>query len=196
MPTPDGVQFFLTWAKERVDEMDATLASLGNKPREPKATSAADANRLIEALRAQRDEFWDAVLKEAQGGEAAWTRAAKDLETQWANFEHDVARYFETFGQQAEQPQATFHMLASAQLKAWRDVADTMQKATREFARERRGDIEQAAARIKSAAAAAEAKLDRLSATPSQPGPALTTVLAETRAAFDRANETARTLLR
>ena len=196
MPTPDAVQFFLNWAKERTDEMDATLASLESKTRELEATTRADANRSIEALRAQRDAFREAVAKQAQAGEAAWTRAAKDLEAQWADFENDVGQYFENSGKQVEQQQATFRMLAAAQMKAWRGVADTMQQATGEFATERRRDIEAAAARIKTDAAAAEAKLEKLSETPAQPWPTLTAALAETRAAFDRANQAARSALR
>jgi hypothetical protein len=196
MPAPDGVHFFLNWAKERTDEMDATLASLEGKSRELEAASRADADRLITGLRAQRDAFRDAVEKQAPAGDGAWTHAATELETQWAKFENDVGRYFENFGKQVEQQQATFQMLAAAQMKAWRGVADTMQQATREFAAERRGDIEAAALRIKTDAAAAEAKLGKLSRTGAEPWSALTAALAETRAAFDRANQAARSVLR
>ena len=31
MPTQSSAHFFLSWAKERIDEMDATLASLESK---------------------------------------------------------------------------------------------------------------------------------------------------------------------
>jgi hypothetical protein len=195
MPTPDAVQFFLTWARERTEEMDAALASLEGKSREPEATSRAEANRSIEALRAQRDSFRDAVAKQVQAGDAAWARAAKKLETRWADFEKDVGRYFENFGKQAE-PQATFQMLAAAQMKAWREVADTMQQATREFATGGRGDIEAAAARIKADAAAAQAKLENVPLAGAEPWSTFTAALAETRAAFDRANRAARSALR
>lgn len=194
MPRPNGVQFFLNWARERTDEMDVTLASLESKSRELETTARADANRFIARLRAQRDAFLNAAGKQAQAGEVTWTRAATELEAQWAAFENDVGRYFENFGKHVEQQrEATFRMLAAVQMKAWREVADTMQQATREFAAERRPDIEAVVARIKTDAAAAQAKLEKLSEAPAQPWPTLTAALAETRAAFDRANQAART---
>jgi chromosome segregation ATPase len=189
------MRFFLAWARERIDEMDATLASFESKLRELEDTTRAEADRSIDALRAQRGAFRDAVAKQARAGEAAWTRA-KDLESQWAGFETDVGRYFEKFGKQVEQQQATFQMLAAAQMKAWREVADTMQQATREVAGDRRGDIEAAAARIKADAAAAQAKLEKVPRTGFEPWSTFTTALAETRAAFDRANQAARSALK
>jgi hypothetical protein len=196
MPTPDGMKFFLNWAKERTDEMEAALASIEGKSRQLTEPARADAGRLVAGLRAQRDAFRDAVAEQARDGEAAWERASTELESKWGSFEKDVAKYFETFGKQVEEQQATFQMLAAAQMKAWREVANTMQQATREFAADRRKDIDAAAARIKTDAAAAEAKLEKLSAIGAAPWPTLNSALAETRAAFDRANQVARSMLR
>ena len=37
MPTQSSIHFYLNWAKERIDEMDATLASLESKASEVQA---------------------------------------------------------------------------------------------------------------------------------------------------------------
>jgi len=189
MAASDSMRFFTSWAKERTDEMDAILASLEGKSSGLQAASRAEADRFITGLRAKRDAFRDSVEKQVQAGGAAWTLATTELETAWAGFEREVGKYFENFAKQVEQQQATFQMLAAAQLKAWRAIADTMQAATRDFAAERRSDVEATAARIKTDAAVAEEKLQKLSQAGAEPWSTLTAALAETRAAFDRANQ-------
>ena len=57
MPTQSSAHFFFNWAKERIDEMDATLASLESKATELRAESRVKADQLISDLRKKRDEF-------------------------------------------------------------------------------------------------------------------------------------------
>jgi hypothetical protein len=193
MATADGMQLFIGWAKERTDEMDAILASLEGKSSELQAASRTEADRFISGLRAKREAFREAVEKQVQAGGAAWTQATTELETAWSGFEKEAGKYFENFGKQVEQQQATFQMLAAAQLKAWRAITDTMQTT---FAAERRSDVEAMVTRIKRDTAAAEEKFQKLSRTGAEPWSALTAALAESRAAFDRANQAARTFLK
>jgi hypothetical protein len=196
MATSDGMQLFVGWAKERTDEMDAILASLEGKSSELQAASRTEADRLITGLRAKRDAFREAVAKQMQAGGAAWTQAMTELESTWVGFEKEVEKYFENVGKQVGQQQAAFQMLAAAQLKAWREITDTMQTATRDFAAERRSEVEAMVMRIKSDTAVAEDKFQKLSRTGGEPWSALTAALAESRAAFDRANQAARTFLK
>ena len=50
MPAQSSIHFFLNWAKERIDEMDATLTSLESKAGEVQADSHAKASQLIADL--------------------------------------------------------------------------------------------------------------------------------------------------
>ena len=192
MPTQGGIHFFLNWAKERIDEMDATLASLESKAGEVQADSRVKANQLIASLQKQRDAFRETVEKQAEAGEAVWARTKAKLEADWVGFENEVTKYIETFGRQIGQQQATFQSLVAAQLKAWREVADKVHVAAGEFTAERRGEIDASVTRMKADAAAAEEKLQRLARAGTDSWSALNAALAEARAAFDRANQTAR----
>src|SRR6516162_2467600 len=109
MTEQSNVHFFVNWAKERLDEMDAALASFDVKANEVKAEP------LIEDLKKRRGEFAASVKKQTEAGEAAWARAKADLETQWNQFETQVQTYLEMIGRQIEQQQATFKDLAAAQ---------------------------------------------------------------------------------
>jgi hypothetical protein len=191
MPTQSSIHFYLNWAKERLDEMDATLASLESKASEVQAAAGVKANQVLADLRKKRDDFRDTVKKHAEANEAAWIRAKAQLESDWSTFETEVKNYVDSFVKQIEQQQATFKLQADAQLKAWREAADKLHAAAAEFAAERRGDINATVTRMKADAAAAEEKLQKLNRAGGESWSALMAALMETRATFDRANQAA-----
>ena len=141
---------------------------------------------------AKRDDFRDTIKKQSEANEAAWDSAKTQLEFEWSAFEAEVNKYVESFGKQVEEQQATFKLQAAAQLKAWHEAADKLGDSAKEFAAERRGEIDAAVKRMNADAAAAEEKLQKLSQAGAQSWSALTAALTETRAAFDGANQSAR----
>jgi|SRR5882672_8640341 len=196
MSAQSNIHFFANWAKERLDEMDATLTSLESKAAEVQADLRDKASKVLADLRKNRDGFRDTIKKEAESSEAAWTSVKTKLETDWSTFETEVEKYVESYGKQFELQQATFKLQAAAQLKAWRDAADKFGSAASEFAAERRAEIEANVNRMKADAVAAEQKLQKLNQAGTQSWSALMAALTETRAAFDRANQAAREALK
>jgi|SRR5690242_17090402 hypothetical protein len=196
MSTQSSIHFYLNWAKERIDEMDATLASLESKVSEVHADARVKANQVLTDLRKKRDDFRATVKKQAEANEATWIKEKARLETEWSAFESEVKKYVESFGKQIEQQQAIFQRQANAQAKAWRDAADQLRVAAKNFAAERRAEIEVVVKRMDADATQAEEKLWRLNQAGSQSWSALTTALSETRAAFDRANQAAQDAFR
>jgi hypothetical protein len=192
MPTQSNIHFYVNWAKERLDEMDATLTSLEGKVGGVQADARDKANKVLADLRKTRDGFRDTVKKQAEANEAAWNSAKTQLESEWGVFEAEVKKYVESFGKQIELQQATFELQAAAQLKAWRDAADKLGSAANEFAAQRRGEIDASVKRMKADAIAAGEKLQKLNQAGAQSWSVLTAALTETRAAFDRANQAVR----
>jgi transcription elongation GreA/GreB family factor len=193
MATQSNIHFYVNWAKERLDEMEAVLASLEGKVGEVQADARDRADKAITALRKSRDIFRDTVKKQAAANEAAWTSAKAQLEPEWNSFEAEVKKYVESFSKQVEQQQATFKLQAAAQLKAWREATDKLGSDAKHFAAERQAEIDVAVKRMQVDAAAAEEKLQKqLDQMGTQSWSALMAVLTETRAAFDRANQAAR----
>ncbi len=72
MSEQSSMHSYLNWTKQRIDEMDATLASLEAKAGQVQADSKVKANQLIADLKKQRDEFQTNVKKQAVATEAAW----------------------------------------------------------------------------------------------------------------------------
>jgi hypothetical protein len=187
-----SAHFFLGWAKERIDEMDATLASLETKAAQMRAQAGVKADQLIAEMRTRRDAFEAAVKQQVATGEPAWDKAKLRLAAELRDFEAETRKYLATFGDGIEQEQALFQSQATAQLNAWRETADKLNAAAKEFAIERRREIDAMVSRMKSDAAAAEQKLQDLARAGTESWSALSAALAETRATFDRAHQATR----
>jgi hypothetical protein len=191
MPEQSSVHIYLNWAKQRIDEMDATLASLETKASQVKADSKIKADQLIADMKKRRDEFQAEVEAATQAGDAALQAAKAQLELQWNDFEAQVQAFFETAGKQIEQQQATFREVAAAQAKAWRAATDELQAEAIKAAAARRAAIEVAIQQMKADGTEAEARLQKLGQAGSESWAALSGALAESRKAFDRASQQA-----
>jgi hypothetical protein len=193
MATQSSIHFYVNWAKERLDEMDAALTSLEGKIGGVQADMRDTASKLLADLRKQRDDFRDIVKKQSAANEVTWISAKAELEPQWNSFEAAIKKYIESFSKQFEHQQATFKLQAAAQLRAWREAADKLGSDAKGFATEQRGEIDATVKRMMADAAVAEEKLEKsLNEAGTQSWSALMAVLTETRAAFDRANQAAR----
>jgi hypothetical protein len=191
MPKESSVHLYLNWAKERIDEMDAALASFEVKASAAKADSKVKADQIVVDLKKHRDEFQALLKSQAEAGEVTWARAKMDLEKHWAGFEAQMKTYFESAGKQVEQQQATFKDLAAAQAKAWHDAADQFREAAAKVAGARTTDLDAMLKRLKSDASEAEAHLQKLKQAGSESWSVLSAALSESRKAFDQASQAA-----
>jgi ElaB/YqjD/DUF883 family membrane-anchored ribosome-binding protein len=191
MSEHSAIHFYLNWAKERIDEMDATLATLEAKASELQDDARAKANQALADMRKKRDDFRDTLKKQADANEAVWIKEKSRLQSEWNAFEAEVEKYIDSSSQKIEQQQAIFKGQAEAQVKAWRDAAENLRTVGKEFAAGRRSEIEAALKQMEADAAAAEKKLQTINEAGKQSWSALMTALGETRGAFDRANQAA-----
>jgi hypothetical protein len=181
----------LNWAKMRLDEMDAALALFEGKVGELQGDARGKAESALANIRAQRDAFRETIQKEKEMGEADWTRAKAALETDWSAFEASVQKFMDAAGAQADRQKAAFRVRADAQRKAWQEAIDKLDDAATRVSADSKAEFESAKKRMEADAAAADAKLDKLNRAGTQSWAAFRTALAETRAAFDRANQEA-----
>jgi hypothetical protein len=86
-------------------------------------------------------------------------------------FQAETAKYLETFGKGIEQQQAVFQSQVTAQLNAWRETADKLNGAGKEFATERRREIDATISRMKADAVAAEKSCKTSPGREQSPGP-------------------------
>ena len=191
MSADSTMHFYFNWAKERIDEMDAAVASLEAKANQLKADSKVKAAQSISDLKKRRDEFESLAKNQAEAGEAAWQCAQTQLEAPWNGFEAQLKGYVETIGKQIEQQQATFREVAAAQVKAWREAADRLRDEGAKMATAKRADIDTAVKQMKADASEADARLQKLKQAGSESWSAFSAALADSRKTFDRANQAA-----
>jgi hypothetical protein len=182
---------YLSWTKQRLDEMDATLASLEAKAGKLQADSKVKADAAIGEMKKQRDAFSAAAKAQAKATGAAVEANRKQMEAQWHGFEGQVKAYFDSVGKQGEQQWAAFQDIAKAQTKAWREAIDTFHGEVGKIAAARRADVDSAVKQMKADAMEAEARLKKVHEAGTQSWAALSAALAESRKAFDRANQKA-----
>lgn len=191
MTEPSSVHAYLNWTKQRIDEMDATLASLEAKVGQVKAETKTKGELAIADLKKRREEFQAKARAQAQQGEAAMQAGKAQLESQWQGFEAQVRTYFDTVGRQVEQQQATFQDVAAAQAKAWREAADRLRDEAAKVMAAGRADVDAAVKQMKTDAAEAEARLQQLKQAGGESWAAMSSALAESRKAFDQASQKA-----
>jgi len=191
MSEQSSVHAYLNWTKQRIDEMDATLASLEAKAGQVKAESKVKADQLIANLKARRDEFQATFKAQLAAAEATVRTNKAQLEAQWPGFEAQVKAYFETAGKQVEQQQAAFHDIAAAQIKAWQKSADELHDSAAKVAVAKRADLDTALKQLKAGAAEAETRFQKLRQAGGESWTALSAALADSRKAFEKANQQA-----
>ncbi len=191
MAEPSSIYPFLNWTKQRIDEMDAMLASFEAQAEKVKDEARVKSDQLIADLKKRRDDFQAKAKAQAEAGEAALKAGKAQLEAQWQDFEAKAKTYFDTAIKQVEQQKATFQIVAAAQVKAWREAAETFQKEAVKLATARRADLEAAVEHMKADAADAETRFQKLRQAGGETWSAFSDALAESRKAFDRANQKA-----
>ena len=82
MPDQSSMHAYLNWTKERIDEMDATLASFEAEASQVKADLKAKADHLVADLKKRRDEFQANAKAQAQAGEAGVPAGAQHARDQ------------------------------------------------------------------------------------------------------------------
>ena len=68
MAEQSSMHLYLNWTKERIDEMDAALASLEVKASQAKADSKEKADEIIADLKKRRDAFQALLKTQAEFG--------------------------------------------------------------------------------------------------------------------------------
>lgn len=188
---PSSVRVSIDWAKERLDEMDATLASLEKKLGDLKAATRGKAEIAIAEMREQREALKTIIEAKKQAGEAEWQEAKATIGSKWTAFEAAVQKWVAATGELVAVHNEMFVARAEAQLKAWHDKIEQLETSAKGFASSRKIEIDSAVATMRADAEVTKAKLEAVKRSGKESWTALSKALDESRTAFDRANQTA-----
>ena len=180
---------YIEWAKNRLDEMDATLSALESKAGELETDVSAKAEEALADMRRQRDAFHSYLNKNLESAESVWKQSMAQLKNDWATFEKDVQSYVDSSKHNVEQYEAAFKARADVQMKAWQTALNEALEAAVKFPQERKADVEKAIDGMKSEAKAAEARLEAMKKAGEESWSALDAALSDSRRAFEKATE-------
>jgi hypothetical protein len=92
------------WAREKLDEMDATLGSLESDAGKLQGDARVKAESALADMRAHRDHFRQTLEQDGQAGKDAHAHTKAALEAGWSAFQASVHA---TSTQQATMPDST-----------------------------------------------------------------------------------------
>jgi hypothetical protein len=186
-----GVHGSVAWAKQRLDEMDATLALLEKKVDAFKSDSRATAERAIADMREQREALKQVIDARREASEAEWQQTKATVESRWNAFDAAVQNWVDATRQDIAIQNEIFAARAEAQLKAWKNIIDQLEASAKASASDRRREIEAAIATIRADSEIVKTRLEALKRSGKETRIALAEALNESRSAFDRANRRA-----
>jgi chromosome segregation ATPase len=181
----------IVWARERLDEMEATLGAVERKLSSLKAEAQAKVQRAASEMRAQRDAFKEAVNANRQAGEAAWRDLRAKLEAQWSKFETAFDNWAHATHDQVEHQKAVFSARVDAQIKALTAAVDQFNTSAKTFAAARKSEVDVAFKTAQAQVDAAKVKAEAMHQAGKEAWASVNKALADSRAAFDRASKTA-----
>ncbi len=187
MTSETDPHLFSNWAKERLDEIEATLDALQSRVHSLQDETKKQAEKTIAEMRAQQQVFQEMLKKQTEEGTANWTGLMRGLEANWASFEFLLQKYMNVTRKDAQHLQETFSARAEAQRKAWQDAIENLRGKASTFAAAHRKEAEEALNQLKAAADTAKAKLETQQKAGVESWDAFKTALEESRAAFDKA---------
>jgi hypothetical protein len=182
---------YVTWTKQRLDEMDAALASFETKASHLKADAKAKATQLNADMNKRRGDFEAEVKAHLEAGDAALQASKTQLEKQWASFEADLETYVDTVDKDIDQKRTTFAHVAAAQAKAWGEAVEKLQNAAAKVGAENRAKVDKAIARLRADTTEAKAHIEKLKQAAGESWSALSAALHTSRKKFDEASQIA-----
>lgn len=193
MTQESHIHKYTEWTKNRLDEMDASLAQFESRISQVPVQAHAKADAAIADIRRRREAFsqW-ADAKEDQT-EAAWAQTKSKLEAEWEGFEDSVETYLEAVKDNTKQIQDTFKARAESQKNSWGQSISRAKHAAETFRSDRKEDLQSAVHKLEDEAHHVENKLKALNSARQDSWSVFRMALSESRGAFDTATEETRT---
>jgi DNA repair exonuclease SbcCD ATPase subunit len=180
---------YVEWTKQKLDEIDATLAALDGSVEALKADARTQADRAIARIRAARDAFQsqaDTLRSDTAAAKAIADDAYIAVEAEWAEVELAFRDFLTAAAGQASVVRKALAARAAAQRQSWQSSLQAIRASASAAIDHARGEGDAAIRRLIAEAEKAEAKLGKLPGAGDESWKAIKGGLKETVAAYDR----------
>lgn len=178
----------LEWTKQKLDEIDAILASLEGSVATLKSEARKEADRAIARIKVARDAFKaqvDAAQAEAATAKGIADKAFATLEAEWVEVELAFQAFLTAAAGQADVVKKAIAARAEAQRKAWQGSLDAVRKAGTDAVNQARLELDAAVRRLTAEAERTQAKVGKVSTAGDESWKAMKDGLEEIRSVYD-----------
>jgi hypothetical protein len=193
---PLGAHAAIEWAKARLSEIDATMATLEEDAGKLHEDARKRADEIISKLQADREAYRtkiEGILADGrQQTESMVAETRAGLEARWSEFERDLEGYLTTINSEIALRKAVFQARMKAEETYWRQTIADLKASASSVAAERRAALDARIAAVQAEADAAKARLAKLQQAGGDAWSALRDGLAEARGVFDKTQEAVR----
>jgi hypothetical protein len=180
----------LAWAKQKLDEIDSTLATLDRSVGDLEKDARTQVDRAITRIRTARDAFKAKIDATAGSDFAAAETITKeaqvDIEAGWTEVELAVQDLIAAAASHASVVKKALTARAEAQRHAWQSSLQAARTTAMVVIDQTRGDADTVIRRLAAEAETAEAKLGQVSAAGDESWKAIEGGLEEAISIYDR----------
>ncbi|VWX60747.1 hypothetical protein [Sphingorhabdus sp. 109] len=178
---------YIERAKNRLDEIDASVAHFEARAQEVQSEARTKADAAIARMKANREAYRAWVAENQEIGDRITAEARKEMEAEWAAFEDNIMAYFDAAAGMYEQDKAYFQVRIAALKDAWEKTVKRGRAAARTLQVSSREEADTAVAKLEESADRANEKLKELNKAGSASWAAVREALTTSRTAFDKA---------
>lgn len=193
MTQDSHIHKYTEWTKNRLDEMDASLAEFESRVGQVPAEAHVKADAAIADIRRRREAFSQWANAKEDQTEEAWAKTKSKLESEWDGFEGSVETYLGAVKGNAKQIQDTFKARAESQKNSWGQSISRAKHAAETFQSDRKEDMQSAVHKLEDEAHHVTGKLKALNFARQDSWSVFRMALSDSRTAFDTATEEAHT---
>jgi len=179
----------ISWAKQRLDDLDTMIAQVEKNADKLKDDARAKADAALARLQASRDKVnasYDQLLAET---DAMKDDARKTLETEWIEVESAFQAFLTAAKDQAETVRTVIQARADAQRKYWeKSIADLRAQAESNVEKAR-GELDDALKRLSDETEKFQSRIGEVKDAGDESWKAVKAGLADAKAAHDRTIE-------
>ncbi|WP_456388280.1 sll1863 family stress response protein [Profundibacter sp.] len=179
----------ISWAKQRLDDLDTMIAQVEKSADKLKDDARAKADAALARLQASRDKVnasYDQLLAET---DAMKDDARKTLETEWIEVESAFQAFLTAAKDQAETVRTVIQARADAQRKYWeKSIADLRAQAESNVEKAR-GELDDALKRLSDETEKFQSRIGEVKDAGDESWKAVKAGLADAKAAHDRTIE-------
>lgn len=189
MSPQKSVNLYLEWAKQNLDEIDATRAALDGSVEELKRDARTATSLAIARIGAARDAFMakvDAVRLDAATARELADSTYAELDAEWAEVELAFQDFLAAAAPQAAVVKKALTARSEAQRQSWQSSLYAIRAATADAIEQAHTEAYAGLRRLAAETAKAEARLGHVSATSDESWTAIKGDLKETISVYER----------